>query len=336
MSRRLCVGVDLGATRLRVGIVSDSGEVLAREEVSTQEVVRSRPDEYVIADKILEIVDKLCRRLSMDKSRLEGIGIGSIGPLDVRRGRVIHSPNIPVPELVLREYLEEKLHIPVYVVNDCVAAVWGEKVLGQCRSYSNILYITFSTGIGGGVIVNDTLLLGADGNAHEIGHVVVDPSDDALECGCGGRGHWEAYCSGVGIPKFLRYLADKWPDARETLLKILSCSSDPRDVTVEFFRRLRQGCPICRRVFAEISKLNAAGIATCIHFYNPEVIVLGGSIVLHNEDLIFEFRQYLPRYVMRGFRIPEFKIATFRDDAVLVGAAAVVFKPPDTLLRMIR
>jgi len=332
---KFCIAVDLGATRLRVGVITDDGTVLAKYEEPTLDVLSERATEISVAERIIDIARRLCSSLNLDLKSSAGVGIGSIGPLDIRKGCVVNPPNLPVKRIILREYIEDKLKVKTYVVNDCVAAVWGEKILGQCREYENIVYITFSTGIGGGVIVNNTLLLGADGNAHEIGHVVVDPGDDAIPCGCGGKGHWEAYCSGTGIPKLLNKIAEKRPDYREHIQEILTVSEDPRIVTVEYFSCLNRGCKICNEIFRIVSRYNAAGIATCIHYYNPEVIVLGGSIALKNRDKIMMFREYLPQYLIAGFRVPEFKFATFEDDEVLIGAAAIVFKPPETLLRLL-
>ncbi len=330
---RFCVAVDLGATRLRVGIVSEDGSVLAKYEEPTLDVLEEAQSGDAIAERIIDVACRLCRGLGLDVGSALGVGVGSIGPLDLRRGQVVNPPNLPVRRIVIRDYIRDKIKVPVIVANDCVAAVWGEKILGACRSSENIVYITFSTGIGGGVIVNDTLLLGADGNAHEIGHAVIDPSDDAIPCGCGGKGHWEAYCSGTGIPKLLTRIMEKNPEYKSHIEDILSRGDDPRIVTVEYFTCLNRGCKICSEIFRMISRYNAAGVATCIHYYNPEVVILGGSIALRNRDKILMFREYLPQFLASSFRVPEFRFATFEDDEVLVGAAALVFKPPSTLLR---
>ncbi len=333
---RWCICADIGASRLRVALARDDGTIVEQQEVKTTDVVQRNPnDELVIANAIIELASKLLSKHAVHVSELAGIGIGSIGPLDLRRGTIVKSPNLPNPELEypLTEPIKDKFKVPVYLANDCVTAVWGEVTYGKGRNFENVVYITMSTGIGGGAVVNGTLLLGADGNAHEVGHVIVDTSDDALVCGCGGKGHWEAYCSGIGIPKLIKREIEKQKEVESPIVDIVRKYKDPRDVTVEFFRLLKEGDKFCRYVFDKICIYNARGVSTVIHLYNPEIIILGGSIVLNNSDLILEFKKYLPEYLMRGFREPTFTITEFGDQVVLVGAAALVFNTPPSLKR---
>lgn len=338
MQRKYCLCVDIGATRLRVAIARSDGTILDVVEDRTPDIVLRSAEPTAIAEAILQLGERLLSGRGMSFAELEGIGIGSIGPLDLRRGVIVKSPNLPKPdqEYPLRDYLQDKTRLPVYLANDCVAAVWGEVTYGHGRDHSNVLYITMSTGIGGGAVVNDTLLLGADGNAHEIGHVIVDTSEDALTCGCGGIGHWEAYCSGMGIPKLIQRELNKKKNIENTKLSdIVKSCKDPRDITVHFFNLLREGDPFCREIFEKICIFNARGIASAIHLYNPELVIFGGSIALNNYDLIMEFRKYLGQYLMRGFRIPEFRLTKFGDNVVLVGAAALVFNTPESLRKFV-
>ncbi|NPA69788.1 MAG: ROK family protein [Crenarchaeota archaeon] len=334
-----CICVDIGATRLRVGLGTKSGDILDVVERSTRDVVLQWRDEYSIARGIEDLIRNVLSRNNVDLDNIAGIGIGSIGPLDVKRGIIVHPPNLPLSDIdyIVKEYLEDKFGKKVIMLNDCVTAVWGEKWYGAGKECSNIVYVTFSTGIGGGVIVNDTLLLGADGNAHEIGHVTVDPRPDALRCGCGGLGHWEAYCSGIGIPRFSKMLA-------ETELRKLYEKSPIREIgfenydlfTRKFFEYLKQGDEFCRAVFDKICLFNAIGISTVIHYYNPELIIIGGSIAINNRDEILQFRKYLNMFVMKGIRIPIFEISPLGDYAILKGAIALVFNTPPTYVKFVR
>ncbi len=335
--KEYCLCVDIGATRLRVAIARRDGTILDNIEESTPDIVLRSEEPTAIAETILQLGKMLLSRHGMDFSDLEGIGIGSIGPLDLRRGVIVRSPNLPRPdqEYPLRDYLQDRTKLPVYLANDCVAAVWGETTFGHGRGLENVLYVTMSTGIGGGAVVNGTLLLGADGNAHEIGHVVVDTSEDALVCGCGGLGHWEAYCSGMGIPKLIQRELAKKRDHNSKLAIIARSCKDPRDLTVYFFRLLKEGDPVCKEIFEKICVFNARGMASVIHLYNPELVILGGSIALNNYEHIMEFKKYLGQYLMRGFRIPEFKLTKFGDNVVLVGATALVFNTPSSLRKFL-
>ncbi len=336
---RSCICVDIGATRLRVGIGLENGDIVDVLEVNTREVVSKRRDEYSIAIAIEDLTRKLLSRNNMRIEDIEGIGIGSIGPLDVRRGVIVKPPNLPISDVdyIVRQYLEDRFGKKVVMLNDCVTAVWGEKWYGAGKDLSNIVYVTFSTGIGGGVIVNDTLLLGADGNAHEVGHVTVDPSPNALRCGCGGVGHWEAYCSGIGIPRFCRYLAEGELKDLYQRSQIYGLDFENYDLfTRKFFEYLKQGDEFCKHVFDRICRLNAIGMSTIVHYYNPELVVIGGSIAINNSDEILQFRKYIGQYVMKGVRVPDFRISPLGDFAILKGAVALVFNTPSTYVKLVQ
>ncbi|NPB01244.1 MAG: ROK family protein [Crenarchaeota archaeon] len=334
-----CICVDIGATRLRVGLGIRSGEILDIVEKSTREIVLEWKDELSIARGIEDLIRRLLSKNNVDLDKIVGIGIGSIGPLDVRRGVIVHPPNLPLADIdyVVKDYLEDKFGKKVVMLNDCVTAVWGEKWYGAGKECSNIVYVTFSTGIGGGVIVNDTLLLGADGNAHEVGHVTVDPRPDALRCGCGGIGHWEAYCSGIGIPRFCKLLADNELKSLYERSLIKGVDFQNYDLfTRKFFEYLKQNDEFCKQVFEKISFFNAVGMSTVIHYYNPEIIIIGGSIAINNSDEILQFRKYLNLFLMRGIRVPEFRISPLGDYAILKGAIALVFNTPPTYVKFVR
>ena len=184
-------------------------------EACSTEILR-KIEEKTVKDeqpeKLIEQFTRLIKNVAGDKlSEVQAIGVGSIGPLDVRKGVILNPSNAPFRNVPVVEMLSEEFKLPAYILNDCNAAVLGEKVFGAGKNFDNIFYVTLSSGIGGGAIVDGVLLLGKDGNAVEVGHTVVD-LEGKLECGCGARGHWEAYCSGRNIPKFARYLVDAFPE----------------------------------------------------------------------------------------------------------------------------
>ena len=141
-------------------------------------------------------------------------GSSACGPIDHRWGSVVRPPNLPFREIPLAGPLGEEFGLPVRLANDCHAGVLGEVIFGAAGGRRNLVYITFSTGIGGGVICNGRLVLGREGNAAEIGHFHVDTTYN-LPCGCGGTGHWEGYASGRFIPRFFARWCDlKGSDTR--------------------------------------------------------------------------------------------------------------------------
>ena len=306
------IAVDLGATNLRVALFEDGSLV---------RVVRSRTPREGGRESIARAIVSMARSL-LGGDRPDAVGIDSIGPLDLERGWVVGTPNHPLRTFPLRGPVEEGLGAPVYLYNDCVAAVWGEKVLGSGRGMRDLGYITISSGIGGGFIVDGRLLLGRRGNAHEVGHIVVDLDSGAL-CGCGGMGHWEALASGANIPRTATLYASSWGGPASRAYELAREGSLSPEA---LYSLARQGDPFASSLVDYLNRVHAAGLASVAAAYDPEAVFLGGSVYLNNEDLILPgVKRYLARYSIWS---PELRRATYGHDAVLYGAAAVALEPP--------
>jgi glucokinase len=269
------IAVDIGATNTRIALGDQKGII---DKISFK--TPREGDEYTIANEIYRIINE---RYKAELKIVKAIGIGTIGPLDIRSGRVVNTPNLPIHRFELRKPLMEKTGKPVYVLNDAVAAVWGEKVFGLGRDKNNILYVTISTGIGGGVIVNDHLLLGKMGNAHEIGHIVVE-YDSRIPCGCGGYGHWEAYAGGGNIPRTSRILAKEYWNGGET--EAYKLALDNKLEPPLLFKYFRSRDLFAKYVVDKMIKASIAGLASAINVYDPELVTIGGSIYLYNKDIL--------------------------------------------------
>jgi len=320
MAKEYAIGVDIGATNLRVALGDSDGKIYKR---ITERTPREG-DELTISHKISEMIKSLLTERELEKVR--GIGIGTIGPLDLKRGAIVNTPNLPFRYIPLREPLEESFKLPVYILNDCVAAVVGERYFGIGKGIANLVYITLSTGIGGGVYVDSHLLIGKDGNAHEIGHMVID-YEGRLVCGCGKRGHWEAYCSGKNIPNLVKLLLEdkKLKDVEKSVLFKLITKGEltAKDV----FNAAKKGDSFAKEVIEEIGRLNAIGFANVTNVYDPELITVGGSVALNNPKLVIEpINRYINDYVIN--RTPRIEITPLGGDIVLLGALALVFHPP--------
>jgi len=311
--------VDIGATNTRIGLADASG-LIEKIIVNTPRV----GDEYTIAEMIYRVAMSSFRDY-MD--RVRAVSVATIGPLDLKRGRVVNTPNIPIRNIELLSPLHRLFNRPVYVVNDAVAAVYGEKYYGYGVDYKNIVYVTLSTGVGGGVIVDDHLLLGKSGNAHEIGHIVVD-FNSRVKCGCGGYGHWEAYAGGANIPRLSKIMAEEYSDMDTVAWrKALNSELDPPML----FKLYREGDRFAEVIVNTIVKACIAGFSSTINIYDPELITIGGSIYLNNEDIFYT-------RIVEGVRDnivtepPVIKTTKLREDIVLYGALAIAVHPPKHLL----
>ena len=324
------IGVDVGATWIRITIAMRNGSII-------EKIVKRTPregDRYTIANLIIEIIKT---SLSNYLENVKAIGIGTAGPMDLATGVVTNAPNIPIRTFELARPIQEALAKPVIMANDCVTAVWGEKVFGLGKGYENVVYITISTGIGGGMIVNNLLLLGKMGNAHEIGHIVVDVSGK-MRCGCGGYGHWEAYASGANIPKFASLLLREWSlSDEEKESRIYKAYKESLLSSELIYSAAKEGDRLALRIIDEVNKYNLAGFENIVNLYDPEVIIVGGSVALKNKELVIDrIREGLKRSLGVVTPLPKIEPTAFEDDIVLIGAIALAVHPPQNLVKALK
>lgn len=317
---KIVVAADVGATKTRVALFNSNGmELVSKSVLNTPQ----EGEGSVVAEAIIDVFNKLVRGLR--KWEVTAVGVGTIGPLDIREGRVINSPNIKLRSFELRRPLREYFRVPTYVVNDCVAAVYAEFMSGAGLGKKNVVYVTLSSGIGAGAVVDGHLLLGKDGNAHEVGHIVVSYDSD-VKCGCGGVGHWEALASGNNLWKLVKKLRSRWRGFSE----FYEISEVEAVSAVSLFEYWKRGDEFASYVVNELAKINAAGVASIISVYDPEVISFGGSVILNNPELLEMIHNFVKDYAIN--RMPEFTITRFGDDVVVYGAAYIASKPPKELV----
>ena len=319
--RKHIIGVDLGGTWVRVALSDEKGKIM--EKMQEKVDVSS---EKAISNQIVKIVRTLCNKSGVDVASLEGIGIASAGPLDIKEGALINPTNLPFDYVPLTGPISEQLSVPAFLTNDCTAAVLGEREFGAGKGLDNLVYITMGTGIGGGAIVDGHLLLGKDGNAVEIGHITID-YEGRLECGCGKRGHWEAYCSGRNIPNYVRMRLEEIDEElkRQSLLfkKIKGEVSQLR--SQDLFEAAKRGDKLSLQLVEEIGVLNAIGFANVINAYDPSLITVGGTVALKNEELILPpIRKYVKNYAVN--RLPKIIVTPLGENIGIYGGISMVLK----------
>jgi len=309
MTRELAICVDLGGTNVRVGLGDDQGRILAK---LTEETEKKKGPEG-----ISEQIVRMIHSIQPEAGEIQGIGIGSTGPLDPDKGGLMKPAKIPYDFVPLVEPLTDEFDLPIYLLNDCTSAVVGEKFFGAGKNHENLAYVTISTGIGGGVYVDGHLLMGKDRNAAEIGHFTID-HEEVLPCGCGKRGHWQAYCSGKGIPNYVKLL-------------LKGRKRDRCDITAKtLYDAARAGDPISKDLVGKIGVLNAIGFACVVDAYDPSLITVGGAITLNNTALVIDpIRQHVEEHTRN--RVPDIIITPLGEDIVLFGALATVFHHSEVL-----
>jgi glucokinase len=305
------LGVDLGATTVRAAVGDRAGRIVGADRRETP----AGPTGVTVTEAVLDTVRGACADAGVDPEAVVAAGVGAVGPLDHDAGVAVDPTNLPsgVGRIPLVGPLRTLLSTDrTYFHNDATAGAIGERFFRD--GGEDLVYLTLSTGVGAGAVVDGHVLSGWDGNAAEVGHVTVDPDDDARACGCGGTGHWEAYCGGANVPGYAR---DRH-DGEATALDLDAADLDAAAV----FDAAAAGDEFAARVVDRIGRWNALGVATVVHAYAPRVVAVGGGVVRNNPDRILgPIRDRLPS-LLRVARTPEVRLTDRDGDAVVRGALA--------------
>jgi glucokinase len=237
------------------------------------------------------------------------------GPLNPYSGIIIETPNIPAwTNYPLAELLTMKYKVPAYIGNDANLAVLGEWLYGAGKGYHDIVYLTISTGIGGGVICSDRLIEGFRGMATELGHITVLP--DGPICSCGVRGHLEAVASGTAIAKYVR----------EQLAAGRKSNLGSKELTARLIAEAaQQGDELALEAFYRAGEFIGQATADFLHMFNPSIVIFGGGVSLSGDLLLDPVKDSLRRHIMDKSYLDDLELTTAKlgDDAGLLGTLAL-------------
>jgi glucokinase len=315
---RKVLAFDLGGTKFAFGVVAEDGTVLGSGRVET--LAQNGPDQAV--KRVAAAARDLLKKLNLNPSDLLGIGIASPGPLDIARGCVDGSPNLPGwTGYSIEGELSKAFGLPARIDNDANAAALGEYLFGAGKGRKNLVYVTISTGIGGGAIVDGRLMRGANGNAAELGHITLDIKGPA--CPCGGNGCFEMYASGTAIARRTREAL-----ASGVKSSILSLAGNLENVTSHHvLQALAQNDPLAVKIWDESMEYLGRGLAVIIDVFNPEIIVVGGGVTAAGDVLFKPMREKALRYAFpRLAAVCSIVPAGLGGDVGVVGAAACAFE----------
>jgi len=293
----MILGVDIGGTTTKFGVVDDAGNILKKYRIRT-------PAEQGDMAMIEAIVEEI--RLIEKEYEFDRIGIGTPGTADYDTGVCIRASNLPYKNTPLGPMIRDAIGKPVDLFNDAACAVGAELYVGLGQQYKDILMITLGTGVGGGIIIGGKMYHGKVGGAGEIGHMVID--QDGLMCPCGQRGCYELYASVNALIRQTKQAAQENP---ESLLAEM-CTKGVTGETV--FEAQKAGCPVADRVLAQYVEYVAAGITSLYRILQPDVVVLGGAISSQEEMLLRPLREAMIWPV-------EIVTSKLKNDAGILGAA---------------
>jgi len=308
----LAIGVDIGGTKIAIGVVDENGVILDKITVPTD------PDNPASIDQA--IADS-CNKLSQ-KYDIGAIGIAAAGFISADRETVSFAPNLNWREYPLAQNIKQLLthDVPVIVENDANAAGWGEFRFGKGKGATDMLMLTIGTGLGGAIIVDGKLVRGKWGMAAELGHMQIVPHGHT--CGCGHEGCWEQYASGSALTKHARRAVIARPDRSGAIMSAAGGSGSKikgQHVT----KAALAGDPLAVELFAELGHWIGHGAASVAALLDPEVIVIGGGVADVGDLILLPARAaYKDRLSALGHRpLARIELAALGNDAGIVGAA---------------
>lgn len=265
---RYAVGIDLGGSKLRGGLLSSSGQLVGRLEVQTEA--------WKGAASVLANLKSVITRLmdSTDPARVVGIGIAAAGQIHSKTQAVVYAPNLQWENVPLRDEIESAFGMPVYVENDVRAAAWGEYRFGAGRGAESLVAVFVGTGVGSGAVVDGILLRGASNAAGELGHTQVVP--DGVPCACGQHGCVEAYASGRG---FARRLEAALAAGTQTRLGQETGGDASRVTAALVARAALAGDAFAKSLWDDAERYLGQAVANYVTLLDPELLVLGGGVM---------------------------------------------------------
>jgi len=276
---RPVLALDIGGTKLTAGVIAHQGEVVAHCARPTD--AGASPPEML--ETLLEMAEEVLPRAPAEWNGLSAIGISFGGPVDFARGRTITCHHLAGWEgIPLRELVAERAGLPVVMDNDANAAALGETVFGAAKGCRHVLYLTVSTGIGAGLILDGGVYRGADSMAGEMGHMVVAPGGPV--CTCGRRGCLEAVAAGPAIAAAAREGLAHHPES-------VLAATPPGEITARHVAEAAESDALAARVMAQAGEYLGMGIACAVNLINPEVVVVGGGVSRSGDLLLGPARE---------------------------------------------
>ncbi len=271
MDKKYVVGVDLGGTKIYTALVDLEGKIIKEKVVET---LAAEGEEAVLA-RIKNTIDYVIEGTDIDL--IKAIGIGSPGPLDAKKGIIVETPNLPFKNFELVKNIKEKYQLPTYLDNDANAATLGEFMFGAGKGTENMIYMTVSTGIGGGAILNGKIYRGSTGNALEVGHTTI--VKDGARCGCGNIGCAEAMASGTAIGK----------RAKEAVATNVETALKNYDnvTSKEVFIEAAKGDRVAKEILTNCLSYLGIAVSNVISSFDPEKVVIGGGVI-NGGDIVLE------------------------------------------------
>lgn len=310
------IGFDLGGTKMLACLLDEKLTILERSKTKVGDTSKSE----AVFGRVVDCIQSLLKSSKVPKDSIEGVGIAIPGPIDLKSGYVLETPNLGFKQFPLRDRLADELKLPVVLENDVNAGLFGEFDLGVAKGLTNVIGLFPGTGIGGAIIIDGKLYRGATGGAGEIGHMIVQI--DGRLCGCGQYGCLEALASKTALAKDAAGLAVN--GGSPTIARLAGGDISKMKSSV-FGKALNAKEPQVERLVERAAWMLGIGMANCVNIFNPEAIVLGGGLVARFGDEYIKIATKSMQEHAMPFLAKDVKVlrAKLGDDAAAIGAGAL-------------
>ena len=307
------IGVDVGGTSVKAGVVDESGHILVKGSTPT---LAKRSYEWVVQD-IADLCLRVARQAEVPLEEIEAIGVGVPGMCDMKTGIIPFCTNLGWHDVPFVSELRKHIDKPVWVENDATVAGYAESIAGVSAGTQSSVFITLGTGVGGGILINGRPYSGAHGVGSEIGHMILKM--DGEPCTCGNYGCFERYASATAIIREAQRALKSHPESLITE----ACGGDPDSINAKIvIDCAKAGDATATEVFSEYVRALALGIVTLINAIDPEVIVLGGGVSVAGDFLLEAVREAVkPHVFYKGLPYADIRLAKLGADAGIIGAA---------------
>ncbi|MCI7349356.1 MAG: ROK family protein [Ruminococcus sp.] len=307
------IGIDLGGTNIKAGVVNENFEIIAK---ATTKTLCPRPAKE-ICDDMAKVSIEAAEKAGISIDDVEWIGIGTPGIADNVNGTIPYSNNLDFHDVPVRKYIQEHINKPVYVANDANAAAYGEFVAGAAKGAKDAVCITLGTGVGAGIIVDGKILTGSNLAGAELGHIVIEV--DGPQCTCGRKGCFEVFSSATGLIRMTKEAMEA--DPASVMHKM--AAEDGKVSARLAFNAMRAGDKSAKEVVDKYIKYLAAGITNAINIFQPDVLCIGGGVCNEGDPLMVPMRELVKKEVYTRMldKNTRIEVAALGNDAGIIGAA---------------
>jgi len=309
------VGIDIGGTNLKAGLVDENGVLLASKKVKIAQI----SDQESLTWALVSLTQELAESTGLPLNEIASVGVGVPGTVEIRSGSLLYTCNLPLRNVPLRRLFHKYLRVPLYIENDANCAALAEYYAGAGRGTKRFVTVTLGTGIGGGIVHNGKIFHGSNGMAGEVGHMSIDY--EGVPCPCGRHGCWEQYASATALK---RQTAEAMKQHPESILCRVVEENNGKVSGQSAFIAARRGDPVGQAVCDAYVKYLATGIANLVNIFQPDALAIGGGVSNEADEYLLNPVQRL--VAKNTIPCPKEKMtaivrAQLGNDAGIIGAA---------------